>query len=618
MDPSQVQTVLFRDRLAQPSFEDVCPGTGVYSQCSDGGAPAQVPKQEWSQPQSMSAGSQLRQRPVRVAGVQSKAAVATIADIPPDLWIDIFVHLDTETKFHAQRACRLWFGILSNSLFASATALPGQQRLPDSPQLRYADKTMWGHTAINFYNMARRANCRREVNNPKSQMDRLTNIAKWVKRRASSISLLDIVVTQDGSPTARYGPDVIAMPMYNRFLSVLEALLGDSPMDVTLRMKGHSLHAPLFSSPATARALGRHVASDLGALRLLTRLALSRSNEDTLACLTHLPALSHLDISQSEFLRLPAAGLGHLSTLTHLSLRDVAVIGPLHALADLHRLLELRLDDVEHLNLIQTERHKWNLDSLMHLVDAGCNDNAARGGRPPEVLLTYDMLSHFQQSADKAEELLVLAEFEAAAKAAQALLHVTTYTLNSTAVRQRACHVLVQALDELDRFQQALPLLEDHLGPLSSWPTSLVLSWSALALEAGQADTVVAKLSQCIQEKVQGHQEEDLLKLCQALAQEVMPQSGLQPQARSAQSLAARSLEAQVTSGSEAWSYGQAAAATGFAAVTLYAAYAERKAIRRLAGKVASQISGGVLDLVGAGFNFNPNPVARRHAGPWR
>lgn len=60
-------------------------------------------------------------------------------------------------------------------------------------------------------------------------------------------------------------------------------------------------------------------------------------------------------------------------------------------------------------------------------------------------------LLRFEQGADKAEELLVLAEFEAAAAAAQELLQDTTYTADSTAVRQRAGHVLVQALDELDR-----------------------------------------------------------------------------------------------------------------------------------------------------------------------
>lgn len=116
-------------------------------------------------------------------------------------------------------------------------------------------------------------------------------------------------------------------------------------------------------------------------------------------------------------------------------------------------------------------------------------------------------------------------------------------------------------------------------------------------------------------------------------------------------------LQANIAAAFNVWSYGQAAAATGLAAVSIYAAYAERKAIRRcacgvafpqlrlaagdmqwdvvaippnqaccltdksaprptnvsrVAGRAASQISGGVLDLLVAGFSFNPNPAARR------
>lgn len=65
----------------------------------------------------------------RYSRALGKGTLPTATELPADLLIAVFQHLDMDTKLRAQSVCRLWYSILSNSVLQAG---------PRGDVLRYA------------------------------------------------------------------------------------------------------------------------------------------------------------------------------------------------------------------------------------------------------------------------------------------------------------------------------------------------------------------------------------------------------------------------------------------------------------------------------------------------
>lgn len=98
-----------------------------------------------------------------------------------------------------------------------------------------------------------------------------------------------------------------------------------------------------------------------------------------------------------------------------------------------------------------------------------------------------DTMDSITSEVERVEDLLLLAEFEDAVDAAQAMLQRRRSVLSESetgrAVEGRVWFVLLQALFESKRHSESLPALLEYFGSASSTPSHVVLLWAALSLE---------------------------------------------------------------------------------------------------------------------------------------